>query len=139
MSHSHVINRDFSTFDISRNSSLPMKWRMVCARVDDELFHVRLAISQHQKCFALSVWSSPTGAVNYRVNLEIKDKEKAMSMTGLLITSVENVPNIDNCMEENGKYFWCIPFTLAENFSIEESNNPVQSKLHVHFKFEKNV
>ena len=140
MSHSHIINRDFTTFDISRNSSLPMKWRMVCVRVDDELFHLRLAISQHQECFVLSVWSSPTGAVNYRANLEIKDNEKALSMTGLCITSVENVPSIDQCMEENGKYFWCIPFTLAENFSIEESNSQTSKQLlHVDFKFEKKI
>ena len=32
------------------------------------------------------------------------------------VSSLESVPSIHKCMEENGEYFWCIPFTLAKNF-----------------------
>ena len=93
---------------------------MVCVKVNNELFHIRLAYSPLHKCFALSVWSSPAGASNYRADLSIRTDEKDTSMNGLRITSVENVPSIDKCMEENGEYFWCIPFTLAKRFAIKE-------------------
>ena len=106
------------------------RWQMVCVKADDELFHLRLGISQSQNCFALSVWGSPTGSAKYQANLSIRNDKKDMCMNGLDITSVENVPSIDKCMDENGTYFWCIPFTLAENFSIKESNDPL-SRLHV--------
>ena len=110
------------TFTISRTDSLnPTEWIMLCVSADDELFHVHLGISPRQKCYALSVWGSPAGAAKYRANLSIKNDEKDMCMNGLDITSVENVPSIDQCMDENGKCFWCIPFTLAENFSIKKS------------------
>ena len=41
-----------------------------------------------------------------------------MNMNGLLITPVENIPSIEKCMEENGKYFWGIPVTLAKNLTV---------------------
>ena len=36
------------------------------------------------------------------------------------VSSPESVPSIHKCMEENGEYFWCIPFTLAKSFTIIE-------------------
>ena len=82
------------------------------------LFHVRLAYFHPQKCFALSVWSSTAEVAKYRANLKIMEDRKEMSMGGLRVTSVEKVLSIDKCMDENGKYFWCIPLTLAQNFSV---------------------
>ena len=111
-----------------------MKWKMVCLRVDEELFYVRLAISQRHRCFALSVWSSPTGAAKYRANLGMADGEKGMVMNGLRITSVENVPSIDKCMDQNGKYFWCIPETFTVKMLISDSR--VIEWLNVDFDFE---
>ena len=84
-----------------------------------EIFHVRLAFHQPQNCVALSIWSSSAGAASLRANLSIKGDDKEMSMNGLLITSVDNIPSIDKCIDENGKYFWCIPFPLAKHFGVE--------------------
>ena len=90
-------------------------WRTVCVKVHDEIFHVSLQYSHLHKCFALSVWSSPTAAAKYLANLKISDNEKERIMNGLRITSVESVPSIDQCISENGKHFWCIP--NAGNFT----------------------
>ena len=76
------------------------------------------------------VWSATAGVSKYRANLKILgDEDKEMSIRGLLITSEENVPSIDKCMEKNGKYFWCIPSTLAFEFS--EYKNNKKFMLHV--------
>ena len=111
---------------------------MTCVKVDDELFHVHVGYYQIHKCFALSVWSSPDGAANYRANLSTNliDDDRTMSMTGLRITSVENVQSFDKCLEENGKYFWCIP----ETFTVKMLNSDGRAIewLHVDFDFEEN-
>ena len=57
-----------------------------------------------------------------------------MSMTGMLITSVENVQSFDKCMEENAKYFWCIPETFTVKMLISDSR--VIEWLNVDFDFE---
>ena len=116
--HSFLSDTGTCSFTIIRDDLLTPcpRWKMVCVKVNEELFHIRLAYSPLHKCFALSVWSSPAGASKYKANLSIRTDEKDTSMNGLRITSVENVPSIDKCMEENGEYFWCIPFTLAKNF-----------------------
>ena len=92
-------------------------WIMGCVKKHNVYFHVALAYSHPQKCHALSVWSSTAEVDKYRANLKIIGDDKEMSMSGLLITSVEKIPSIDKCMDENGKYFWCIPLTLAKNFN----------------------
>ena len=105
-------------------------WTMFCVQEHNVLFHVCFAFYHPQQCFALSVWSATGGVAKYRANLKILgDEEKEMSIRGLLITSEENVPSIDKCMEKNGKYFWCIPSTLAFEFSEYKSNKKFM--LHV--------
>ena len=92
---------------------------MLCTRAHNVSFYVHFAYFRPQKCYALSVWSAAAEAGNYRANLKIYERDgddKEINIKGLLITSVEKVPSIDKCMEENGKYFWCIPLTLAKNF-----------------------
>ena len=69
-------------------------------------------------CIALSILSSHAGNANLQANLSIQGDDKEMNMNGLLITPVENVPSIDKCMKENGKYFWGIPVMLAKNFTV---------------------
>ena len=105
-------------------------WTMFCVQEHNVLFHVCFAYYYPQDCFALSVCSSTAGVVKYRANLKIMGDEKEMSMSGLLISSVENVPSIDKCMEKNGKYVWCIPSTLAFEFSIYKNRNKM-FMLHV--------
>ena len=83
-----------------------------------EMFHVRLSSYKLQNCYALSVWSSASGITEYRANLSVRGNGMETSIKGLLITSVENVPSIDRCMDENGKYFWVIPETLARNLTV---------------------
>ena len=105
------------------------KRQMHCVRAHGELFHVRLDYHQPQHCFVLSIWTakSELGASKFRAdvkidyphfNFRLDDKDQETSTKSLLITSVENVPSIDNCIVENGKHFWCIPFDFAMNSSV---------------------
>ena len=55
------------------------------------------------------------GASKYNAKVIMKGDGGTIIMDGLLISSVESIPTIDKCEEENGKYFWCIPLTVAKN------------------------
>jgi len=118
-----ILRNTHHTFIIKRNDSwYTHKWKMYCISFNDEFFHLRLAYHPPENCFALSVWSSVAHVSEYRTNLSVKGNDKEIIMKGLLITSVEHVPSIDECIDENGKYFWCIPWTLAENFIVKSAN-----------------
>ena len=132
----HFLNSSFPHSVLVKDGHLSFLlvkwWRTVCVKVHDEMFHVSLQYSHLHKCFALSVWSSPAAAAKYLANLKISDNEKEININGLRITSVDDVPSIDQCISENGKHFWCIP--MAENFTMKklESDGRVQSDwLHV--------
>ena len=128
----HFLNRSFNlhsslfasgTGDISfriPENNLMNYFCMHSLEAYSEFFHVRLAFSQPQNCYALSVWSSAARVTEYRANLSVRGNNMETSMKGLLVTSVENVPSNDECMDENGKYFWCIPLSLAKNFMVKE-------------------
>ena len=60
-------------------------------------------------------------------------------MDGLLISSVENFPPVDKCKEQNGKYFWCIPLTVAKNICELkfEGNNILKRRMKVRVELQK--
>ena len=115
-------------FFITKNGQIGQFRVMFAMKDNGEIFHVRLAFHEPQKCVALSIWSSYAEAGTLRANLSIKGDDKEMSMNGLLITSVENVPSIDKCLDENGTYFWAIPVTLAKNFSVKYEHRELNAQ-----------
>ena len=84
---------------------------------------VQFNYSPPDECYALSFLLSTTDAeaAKYRVNLRIKDNDKAIIMKGLRLRTYDrdHCVDPDQCMELNGKYFWCIPFTVAHSFAIK--------------------
>ena len=93
----------------------------------DKLVSVHFNYSLPDECYALSILPSTTDAedANYRANLRIKDNDKAIIMKGLRLRTHDrdHSADLDRCMELNGKYFWCIPFTVAHNFAIKTPNS----------------
>ena len=122
-SHSIHVTANRMCLIIARDGiNLIGPWKMTCMQAHDVLFHVRFAYFRPQNCYALSVWSASAETAKYRANFKIFKRDgddMEMSMSGLLITSVEGVPSIDKCMDENGKYFWCIPLTLVKHFAFD--------------------
>ena len=115
------ITENWGRFKNLQTLYTPLKKRqMHCIRAHGELFHVRLDYYKPKNCFVLSILTAKCelGASKFRANVKIDCQDEGTSMKSLLITSVENVPLIDNCMAENGKHFWCIPFDLAMNNSV---------------------
>ena len=86
-----------------------------------------------------SVWlaKSKARAEKFRAFIRIggkTGKDNELSFYGLRVTSVENVPPIDRCMEENGKRYLCIPRILVKNIcelSEAEENKEILGKLRV--------
>ena len=117
--HSKQGTTNAMRFAITKNEMyVTGPWPMFCVQTHCVLFHVHFFHFIPQKCFALSVWSSTAEVAKYRANLKLTGDDREMSLSGLLITSVEKVPSNNSCMEENGEYFWCIPLTLAKKLSV---------------------
>ena len=98
-------------------------------------FHLNLRYYKPSKCFVFSVWlaKSQTKAEKYRASIRIGDKDDGdneLSFYGIRVTSIENIPSFDKCMDRNGKQFLCIPRILIENIyeHIEEND---ENKLYV--------
>ena len=71
----------------------------------------------------LSIWlaKSPRVACKYRANLQIKgDDHNKLCIEGIKVSSVENVPSIDKCIEETGSISLTLQRNLAKNMSVKE-------------------
>jgi len=121
--HSMTISRS-ARYTIAKNNVIceGTKGKMCCIKALDQLFHVRFRYHKPSKCFVISVWlaKSQNVASNYMVNILIKGDKKNLCFGGIKVCSVENVPSIDTCMEENGNLFLCLPLGLAKNISKKE-------------------
>ena len=107
-----------------RDWDLPTEWT-VCIELDnknDIKVYADFKWYRPSKSFVLWLWmlEDRDGASNYSAKVTMKADNRTITVDGLLISSVENVPTIDKCEEQNGKYFWCIPLTVA-NYICEES------------------
>ena len=105
-----------------------------------ELFHVNLSYHKPRKCFVFSIWlaKSQDFASNYVGDLVIQGDNNKLSYEGIKVSSVENVPSIDKCIEETGNISLCLPTNLAKNVSVKkEVDGAIIESLSVDFSFEK--
>ena len=116
------------------------KAKMACIKALDQQFHISNVYHKPSKCFVISVWlaKDQNVASKYRVNITIEGNNKKFHFGGIKVCSVENVPSIDKCMEENGNYFLCLQLGLAENIAEYYFNNDgITEEISVRFLFEK--
>ena len=116
-------------------------WRMVCIQDLNELFYVNFAFHKPSKCFVLSIWlaKSQSIASKYRANLVIEGgDQRKLCYDGIKVSSVENVPTIDKCIEESGNLSLCLPINTAKNLSKTNlSTKGIEEKMTVFVYFKK--
>ena len=100
----------------------------------DQLFHVNFGYHKPSNCFVFSIWLAKIQnvAAKYTVNFIIGGDNRRLCYDGIKVCSVEKVPTIDKCSEENGNLFLFLPMTMAINVSTVEGN---REYLQVKFLF----
>ena len=113
-----------------------MKWSLGCLEALNQLFHVSLMYHKPSQSFVLSVWiaKSQKVASKYIANLVIEGDKRKLCFDGIKVSSVENVPSIDKCVEESGDFSLCLPISLAKNISMKKQ---MMDYLNVNFSFKK--
>ena len=105
-----------------------------------KLFHCIFSYHEPSKCFVFSIWlaKSQDVASKYVANLVIQGDNNKLSYEGIKVSSVENVPSIDKCIEETGNISLCLPTNLAKNVSVKkEVDGAIIESLAVEFSFKK--
>ena len=141
----HSIKRGNSTImiDILENdvvSNFRHFGTMVCIQALNELFHVSFAYHIPTKCFVFSILLAKSQNVTskYRANLTIKGDDSELSYNGIKVSSLENAPSIDKCIEESGNISLCLPRNLAKNISAKKEGVPaIVEFLRVAISFKK--
>ena len=115
---------------------------MGCIKTLDELFHVNFEYHKPSKCFVISIWlaKSESVASKYVMDVVIKGDTKKLSFEGIKVSSVENVPSIDKCLEETGNISLCLLENLAKNMSVEKDKRAgvgINKSLSIDFSFSK--
>ena len=137
--HSVLLGPNWMVFDIPRVLGKQHQWGMGIVSALGHHFHLNFRYHKPSKCFVFSVWlaQSKARAEKYRAFIRIggkTGKDKELSFYGVRVTSVEKAPPFDNCMEENGKHFLCIPRILIKNIcklSDDDENKEILGKLRV--------
>ena len=137
--HSILLGPNWMVFNVPGNGSLSRQsqWGMGIISALGHHFHLNFRYHKSSLCFVFSVWlaKSKARAEKFRASIRIggkTGKDNELSFSGLRVTSVENVPPIDRCMEENGKRYLCIPRILVKNVcELSEENKEVLGKLRV--------
>ena len=137
--HSEKIPTNWKVFEIPCDDDdrelAKLKWGMGIVSAFGSSFYLNLRYYKPSKCFVFSVWlaKSKCRAEKHRAFIRIGDKtegDNELSFYGVRVTSIENIPSFDRCMEKNGKHFLCIPRILIENIcEYNEENN--ENELHV--------
>ena len=111
-------------------------WPMGCIQALDELFHVNFGYHVPSKSFVISIWlaKSQNVASKYRANLIIKGDDSLLRFDGLKVSSVENAPSINKCMEDTESISLCLPINLAKKISAKEQE---EESLDMEVIFEK--
>ena len=73
------------------------------------------------KSFVLWLWMAEDwrGASKYKAKVTTGEGANLLTVDGLRISSVENLPLIDECEGDDGEYFLCIPMALAKKMSMK--------------------
>ena len=120
------------------NTVYDIQWSLVGIKELDQLFHVNFGYYEPSKCFVFSIWLSKSQNVasKYVAKITIEGDKKNLCFEGISVSSVENVPSMNKCMEKNGNIFLCLPISLAR--SICAKNKGIdQEDLVVGFSFKK--
>jgi len=130
------------TFKIPQNCvAFQQTWYMGCFQALDELFHVNFVYHQASQCFVLSIWLAKSSRVasKYRANLVIKGDHHKLCFEGIKVSSVENVPSIEKCIEETGSISLSLQRNLAKNLSVkkQEGGAEIQEFLSVEVSIKK--
>ena len=116
-------------------------WPMGCIQALDELFDVNFAYHVPSKCFVISIWlaKSQNVASKYKANLIFKGDDSLLCFDGLKVSSVENIPSIDECIEDAGNISLCLSRNLAKNLSVkrQEEGFGIVERLQVAASFKK--
>ena len=108
-----------------------------------QLFHVHLTYHKPSKCFVfrISLAKSQYVASQYKATLVIQGDNNNLTFDGIKVTSVENVPSIDKCIEETENIPLCLPMNLAKKISLKqkEDDKGISEYLQVTVSFKKNV
>ena len=142
-SHLKILTNDSSLrFTIAKNDVISdePKVRMACIMALDQQFHVSNVYHEPSNCFVISVWLAKrqVDASKYRVNIIIEGNNKKFNFDGIKVCSVENIPTIDERMEENGNDFLCLQWSLARNISeYYFKNDGITEEMSVRFIFKK--
>ena len=139
--HSILLGPNWMVFDIpSDNRALANgHWGMGIVSALGHHFHLNLRYHKPSKCFVISVWMAKSKArvEKYRAFIKLgggTGAENELSFYGVRVTSVEDIPSIDSCMDLNGKYFLCIPRILLKNIckiSDEDKNNNLKLRVQL--------
>jgi len=141
-SYNRIVSRSLNFTAFKNGDIYDTKWGMACFKALDELFHVKFRYYNPIKCFVFTVWlaKSPNVASSYVVNILIKGEKKSLCFDGIKVSSVEDVPSMLTCMEENGNFFLCLPVGMAKNISVKKQDGAegiIEEKLHVLCSFKK--
>ena len=137
-----VMLNEFNSHFITSHSSVPenLEYGVLVKEISLNLknlsfghnFYPILQYYRRTHCFVFSVWTDDIKniAQQYRAKLTIKGSmrnQNELNFNSIHVTSVEDVPSIDRCMEENGKHFLCLPREMVRNIGI----NPYSSSRFV--------
>jgi len=127
--HSRIHSRVNRGMDVALESGLVLGFGPA------ENFFPILQYYSPTECYVFSVWVFGGGrtindlaedALKFRGKLIFKGKnQNELTFNNIHISSVEDVPSIDRCMEENGKHFLCLPVNFVNNIGIDiNSDDP---------------
>ena len=90
--------------------------------IEDKIVYTEVKWYEPLDSFALWLWMAEDrrGASKYKAKVVIPGVgANRLTVDGLGISSVENLPLIDECEGDNGEYFLCIPMALAKKMSMK--------------------
>ena len=75
-------------------------------------------------------------ASKYRATLTIIGDESVLCYSGIKVSSVENAPSIDECIEDTENISLCLTTNQAKKVSVkEEEDSAIIERLHVAISF----
>ena len=143
--HSLIIDsRCNIRFKILRNNVVPrVHWPLGCFYALDEIFYLTLAYHKPSKCFVISILvaKSQDVASKYKANVNIKGDNNELCFNGINVSSVENAPSVEQCIEETGTISLCLQRNLAKSLSVkkQEEGFGIVEYLNVGVSFERHL
>ena len=95
---------------------------MGCFNALDEIFYLTLAYHKPSECFVIRILvaKSQDVASKYKANVNIKGDNNELCFNGINVSSVENAPSVEQCIEETGTISLCLQRNLAKSLSVKK-------------------